>query len=184
VRDGAITIQLCILSDQLFGQMKKNILNLILIGTIYFGCSKEKDQTADIEALLKIHAQQQEAHLNENAALMGGATKDFISVNRGRIDSVHSEEKDNLRWKRYFDAVEFKKWDDLSKPKIRFSNDHSLAYVIVDKIVVLDTYDSLNKKIEETTHFAWVSIFRKQSSGDWKMECVVSTNEPEIVKPL
>jgi hypothetical protein len=161
--------------------MKNVIAMLIAFGLIQ---CKENSSNEDYEALMKIHTAQQEAHLQENPDKMGGATDNFVVVNRGKIDSVHSAEKDKARWQNYFDAVSFKKWDDVAKPKIRFSDDHSLAYMIVDKLVVLDTKDSVGNLVEETTHFAWVAVFRKQPNGEWKMECMASTNEPEITKPL
>lgn len=115
--------------------------------------------------------------------MVDGFASDMISVNRGKISGMDPE-KDRQRFQQYFDAVSFKKWDDINAPVIRFSEDHSLAYMIIDKIVVLDTRDTLANKVEETTHFAWVSIFRKQKDGEWKLECVASTNEPSIEKPL
>jgi hypothetical protein len=161
--------------------MKALIIMTIALGLIHCKQSATND---DYEALMKIHAAQREAHVQENPDKMGGATRDFLVVNRGKIDSIHSPEQDRQRWQNYFDAVSFKKWDDVAKPKIRFSADHSLAYMVVDKMVVLDTQDSVGNAIEETTHFAWVAIFRKQADGAWKMECMASTNEPEIIKPL
>jgi hypothetical protein len=143
------------------------------------------DEAADRAKLMKLHEQSREFHFTKNAqAMVGGFADNFISVNRGKIDSVLSREEEKSRFQRYFNAVEFKKWDDLHPPIIRFSNDHSLAYMIIDKLVVLETKDTLGNLIEETTHFAWISIFRKQSNDDWKLECVASTNEPEVVKSL
>jgi ketosteroid isomerase-like protein len=54
----------------------------------------------------------------------------------------------------------------------------------IDKLVVLETRDTLGNAVEETTHFAWISIFRKHQDGEWKLECIASTNEPGIIKPL
>lgn len=134
---------------------------------------------------MKLHEQSREFHFTKNAqAMVDGFADNFISVNRGKIDSVLSREEEASRFQRYFNAVEFKKWDDVHPPIIRFSDDHSLAYMTIDKLVVLETKDTLGNHFEETTHFAWISIFRKQPNGDWKLECVASTNEPEIVKPL
>jgi len=110
-------------------------------------------------------------------------SRDMISVNRGRV-TKSSKEKAIERFRGYFDAVEFIKWDDVKPPVIRFSKDRSIGYVIVDKIVVLETTDSLGKRIEESTHFAWVSIFRKDADGNYQLECVASTNEPEQIKAV
>ena len=64
---------------------------------------------------------------------------------------------------------------------IEFSTDASMAYMIVDKLVVLTYKNAENIDIEETTRFAWVSVFKKLSNH-WKLVCNVSTNEPEIKK--
>jgi len=44
--------------------------------------------------------------------------------------------------------------------------------------VVLTYKDEENKTIEETTHFAWVSVLKKQENGEWKIVCNISTNKP------
>lgn len=141
--------------------------------------------SADRAKLMKLHEQSREFHFTKDAqAMVDGFADNFISLNRGKIDSVLSREEEASRFQRYFNAVEFKKWDDVHPPIIRFSDDHSLAYMTIDKLVVLEAKDTLGNLFEETTHFAWISIFRKQSDGDWRLECVASTNEPEVVKPL
>lgn len=110
-------------------------------------------------------------------------TADMISVNAGKIHRS-DRERDMKGFQSYFNSVEFKQWDDVKPPEIRFSDDHSLAYMVVDKLVVLEAKDSEGKAIEESTHYAWVSIYRKQDDGNWKLECIASTNEPEVVKQL
>ncbi len=155
-------------------------MRLILISslTVLLACT-QYDHSADSAALMKIHEQQRNFHFSKNAkAMVDGFADNFISVNRGRIDTVLSREGEILRFQQYFDAVEFKKWDDITPPIIRFSDDHSLAYMTIDKLVLLETKDSSGNPLEDTTHFAWIAIFRKQRDSDWKLECVASTNEP------
>lgn len=148
-------------------------------------CSSTPDNPfADEQKLLELHEQSREAHFKKNpGSLVGQFSDDMISVNRGKV-SLASREKATERFKQYFDAVEFKKWDDVKPPVVRFSKDRSIGYVIVDKMVVLETTDSLGKRIEESTHFAWVSIFRKDADGNYQLECIASTNEPEQVTLL
>jgi hypothetical protein len=143
------------------------------------GVQSQEEVRRDIDELMKIHAEGRVAHFSKNADLMvNGFADNFISVNRGKIDSL-SRNDHKTRIQQYFDAVEFKKWDDLNPPVIRFSDDHSLAYMIVDKLVVLDVVDSSGNKSEEQTHFAWTSIFRKQPNSGWVLECVTSTQVPD-----
>ena len=150
---------------------------------IAVGCTSY-NETADRARLLELHEQVRKFHFEKNAkGMVDGFADDLISVNRGKVDTVLSRAEDEQRFQQYFNASKFKKWDDIAPPIIRFSDDHSLAYVTVDKLVVLETKDSIGNAIEETTHFAWVSIFRKRSN-DWRLECVASTNEPPVIKPL
>lgn len=157
---------------------------VIVSAVLITSCTKENTSN-DVASLLRLHEQQREFHFTKNAkGMVDGFAENFISVNRGKLDTLLSRSEDSARFQQYFDAVQFKKWDDVSRPIIRFSDDYSLAYMTVNKIVVLDTKDSVGNPIEETTHFVWISIFRKQKSGDWKLECVASTNEEEVVKVL
>jgi hypothetical protein len=151
---------------------------------LVLSCSPDQKQDDKIE-LLRLHELQREAHFSKKAGAMVDLFADnLLSVSGGKIYPLASREADQKRFQNYFDAVKFVKWDDVTPPKIRFSDDHSLAYMTIDKLVVLETSDSTGKAIEETTHFAWITIFRKQESGEWKIECVASTNEPEVVKPI
>ncbi len=148
-------------------------------------CTKPSADVADDEKkIIKIHEASRAFHYERNAkAMVEQFSDDMISVNAGKI-SKPEKESATKRFQGYFDSVEFKKWDDVKPPVIRFSDDHSVAYVIVDKLVVLETKDSVGNAMEATTHFAWVSIFRKQPDGDFKLECITSTNEEETIRKL
>jgi hypothetical protein len=157
-----------------------------LMGTIFCGAilSCVSAPTNDEEQLLALHRQQREAHFSKNAVMLVDQLADnFISVNRGKIDSLHRE-NDIKGFESYFHSVDFRKWDDRNEPVIRFSDDKTMAYMIVDKIVELEALDSAGNKTVESTHFAWVAICRKQNDGNWKIECVASTNENAETKDL
>ncbi|WP_210465917.1 YybH family protein [Rufibacter roseolus] len=162
--------------------MKTTVFLLFFL--VAFSCSDKTGAEEDKAQLLKLHAQQRQAHFAKDAkAMFARSSPDMISVNAGKIH-MSSGQSDTEVFQNYFNSVEFKKWDDVKPPIIRFSEDRSLAYAVVDKLVVLTTKDSTGRNIEETTHYAWVSIYRKQKNGDWKLECIASTNEPEKVVPL
>jgi hypothetical protein len=155
------------------------------VTALIFSCNDPGKSTgeADQAKLLKIHEDARNAHFGRNAQIMiEQFAEEMISVNHGKISKTISPEKDIERFQSYFNSVEFKKWDDVNPPEVRFSEDHTLAYMVVDKLVVLEAKDSVGKPFQETTHFAWVGIYRKQNDGDWKLECITSTNEPEVVK--
>ena len=162
-----------------------HIPRVLLLFVLIISCTVDQTNPDDRALLEHLHQQQRNAHLSKNAKMMVDQfTEDFISVNRGKIDSVYIRSEDSLRIQTYFNNVSFKKWDDVTPPKVRFSDDGSLAYTIVDKLVVLETIDSTGRKMEESTRFAWVAIFRKQDSGAWKIECVVSTNQEVETRSL
>lgn len=147
-------------------------------------CSKTPDLEAAKQQLLQLHYAQKSAHLEENAKrFVSQFDKDMVMINRGKI-STSSLEQAEARVQAYFDDVEFKQWEDLQPPQISFSDDASMAYMVVDKSVVLTHLNERQETIEESTHFAWVSIFKKQASGEWKIVCNVSTNEPAVERAV
>lgn len=140
------------------------------------------DLEVEKQKLLALHQMQQDAHLQENAlAFVSQFDDDMISVNHGNITTM-SPKSSRPRIQSYFDQVSFKKWADVTPPRIEFSEDGSMAYMVVDKMVVLSYQNEQKQNLEESTHFAWVSIFKKQKNGKWKIVCNVSTNEPEVKK--
>jgi hypothetical protein len=165
----------------------RKISFILGVAALIFSCSAP-DKTsfeADRQQILKLHEDQRKAHFGKDPKTMVDQfATDMTSVNHGKISKTTDPKKDIDRFQSYFNSVEFKKWDDVNPPEIRFSDDHTLAYTVVDKLVVIEAKDSVGKPFEETTHYAWVSIYRKQKDGNWKLECIASTNEPEIVKNL
>jgi hypothetical protein len=154
------------------------------VAALIFSCSTSNQPSieADRQEILRLHEAQRHAHFGKDPkAMVDQFASNLISVNRGKINKTANPERDIERFKSYFNSVEFKKWDDVNPPEIRFSDDHTLAYTIVDKLVVLEVKDSVGQPFEESTHFGWVSIYRKQNDGNWKLECIASTNEPELV---
>ncbi|MBK6479065.1 MAG: hypothetical protein IPF93_12405 [Saprospiraceae bacterium] len=155
------------------------VLSLLLFS--FFGCCKKPDLESERLTLLELHKEQQVAHLNKEANLFVDQFADkMVSVKGGKI-STTSKDSALLRFQRYFDKVDIQEWSDINPPMIEFSTDASMAYMIVDKLVVLTYKNAENIDIEETTRFAWVSVFKKLSNH-WKLVCNVSTNEPEIKK--
>lgn len=155
------------------------------ISAIIFSCTAPtSSDSEDEKKLLAVHEDSRKAHFGADAkAMVDQMAGNMISVNRGKINNANPE-RDIEVFQSYFNSVKFKKWDDVKPPQIRFSDDHTLAYMVVDKLVVLEAKDSVGNSLEETTHYAWVSIYRKQVDGDWKLECIASTNEPEVIKRL
>ncbi|WP_165395292.1 nuclear transport factor 2 family protein [Flagellimonas allohymeniacidonis] len=152
----------------------------VFVGMTLLSCDTNKQTDFDQleEEILQLHEQQRDFHFQKDSiAFARQLSPDFISVNRGEI-SKPTEEQTLKRYHNYFSNVEFIKWDDVSKPVIRFSDDGSLAYTIVDKIVEVAYRNEEGETIKGQTHFAWTAIYRKTEDG-WKIECVSSTNKPD-----
>ena len=149
---------------------------LSLIALLLFACSSSPvDYEHAKEEILAMHHAQRDFHFEKDSiAFVNQLSKDFISVNRGEITRPKMEETLS-RYNSYFSSVEFVRWDDVSEPIIRFSEDGSLAYTVVDKIVEVTFRDESGEKQTGQTHFAWTAIYRKSAEG-WKIECVTSTN--------
>lgn len=126
------------------------------------------------EMILQLDDQARQFHFTKNATAMAqGLLPDFISINNGSISKPTYEESFK-RFDNYFKRVEFVKWDNVSPPVVRFSDDASIAYVAVDKLVILKLKEEPEKL--DTTHFAWLSVFKKVN-GKWMLDCIASTNK-------
>ncbi|MEP4535085.1 MAG: nuclear transport factor 2 family protein [Cyclobacteriaceae bacterium] len=161
--------------------MKQTNLALTFGTLVLLAISCSQTQKPDLELekqrILELHHAQRGYHFEKDSVSFANQlSDDFISVNRGKITYPDKEETIS-RYNSYFSSVQFLKWDDLSEPIIRFSDDGTIAYTIVDKIVEVE-YDNENGETEVgRTHFAWTAIYKKH--GDkWKIDCVTSTEVP------
>ena len=151
---------------------------LMMIGTC-LSCSENKvfDEDRAREEIYELHKAQRTYHFEKDSlAFVNQLSPNYVEISKGIISSPGFEEKLE-RYHRYFSQVEFLKWDDLQEPIIRFSEDGSLAYTVVDKIVEVSYKDENGEELIGKTHFAWTAIYRKTEDG-WKVECAISTNEP------
>ncbi|HKI79126.1 MAG TPA: hypothetical protein VKA26_11345 [Ignavibacteriaceae bacterium] len=158
------------------------LFSAFVITILFLSCSsiKKFDETVEKQKIMKLHNFQQEYHLkNMPEKFVSLFSKSFVSVNKGKISSPSYSES-LKRFKNYFNSVEFVKWDDIKPPVIRFSDDGSMAYSIVNKEVILRDKNNKERNTEEKTIFSWVTIYKKYGN-DWKIDCVASTNEPEEI---
>lgn len=162
--------------------MKKiNHLGLILLLISFYSCNWSSNTSIEEEKekILKLHNDQRDYHFKKDSiAFSNQFSENFISVNKGIIKTPNKNETIS-RYNGYFSSVEFLKWDDVHEPIIKFSDDGSLAYTIVDKIVIVTYKDENGITVEGKTHFAWTAIYKKYGE-DWKIDCVTSTEKPSI----
>lgn len=156
----------------------KIFLSSMTIVILLFSCKQKAgfDKSKEIRAIESLLAMERKAHFDRDIDLfMSEFSDDMISVNKGEV-FVAAPQENKERIGNYFRSVKFIKWDDVKRPLIRFSNDGSLAYAIIQKQVIVSYPDNLGKTLIDTTDYAWTSIYRKQK-GEWKVECNVSTNK-------
>ncbi len=157
--------------------MRTNIY-IILITILFVSCNQNKsfDLEKEKQEILKLHNQQRANHFKKDSiAFANQLSNNFISVNRGKI-TMPKKEENIKRYHNYFSSVDFVKWDDVSEPIIRFSDDGSLAYTIVDKIVEVTYTNENGEMYNSSTHFAWTAIYKKYGD-EWKTDCVTSTQK-------
>ena len=140
-------------------------------------CQSEKpavDLSLETQQILKLHNLQRQYHFEKDSVSFADQlSKNFISVNRGYITNPSRDETIS-RYHNYLSSVEFETWDDVSEPIIRFSEDGKMAYTIVDKIVRLRYELEDGEEVQDETHYAWTTIYRKYGD-EWKIDCVSST---------
>ena len=157
----------------------KNYIITVFIGCLIASCQGENkfDEKQARAEIMKMHNAQRDYHFEKDStSFVDQLSPDFISVNKGLI-TTPSREENLRRYNSYFSSVEFTKWDDQTEPILKFSEDGSLAYTIVDKVVEVEYKGENGEMITGMTHFAWASIYRK-TKGGWKIESAISTNKP------
>lgn len=157
--------------------MTKTHFSGVLLCLLFFSCNKtpKPDLEKEKAEILRLEALQREYHFQKNAAdFVKMFSKDFVSLNRGMIGRPTAAENFD-RFSRYFGSVEFVKWDDVNPPLVRISDDASVAYSILDKLVILKMKDESGAEIMDTTHFAWMTVYKKENAA-WKIDAVSSTN--------
>lgn len=150
--------------------------HLFLLLPVLVACNTQPGIEEEKKKILAMLQTERKAHFERNVDLfMSEFADSMISVNRGVVTApTKTEHKERIG--KYFGSVQFIKWDDTAEPVIRFSDDGSLAYAIIQKEVILTYPDSTGKTIYDTAHYAWSSIYRKYQ-GAWKVECNISTNK-------
>ena len=153
----------------------KPLFNCIFL-LLLAACNSKPDLEKEKQTILSMLQTERKAHFERNVDLFMSEFADgMIQINKGEVTTA-TKELNKERIGKYFGSVQFIKWDDTAEPIIRFSDDVSLAYAIVQKDVIVTYPDNTGKALNDTTHYAWSSIYRKQNGG-WKIECNISTNK-------
>ena len=153
----------------------RHLRPLLVVGLAACGARGTLD--ADREALLRLHAQAQTAHLEKRADLLVATFADsFLNISGGSV-TVRTPAESRARFQAYFDRSSFLEWADVAPPRIRISPDGQMAYVVVQKRVRLKAPDSAGVPRLEHTEYAWLEVYEKRS-GTWTLMAVASTDRP------
>ena len=162
------------------------LYHLLLIGIIllqFLACSHENksDPEKEKNKILELHNLERTYHLEKMAnKLVNMQSNDFTTINDGEVFKPTKEEGIDM-FTNYFSSVEFANWDDIVPPVIKFSEDHTVAYVTVQKNVTINYVDEVGDENQQSTDFAWVSVYRKEA-GVWKLDLIASTNKHPLAK--
>lgn len=160
---------------------KNHIIILFATISLTYSCQDLDDNNrfAEKEMILILLDQQKQYHFKEMAEeLVSQLSTNYIDINKGEIKTPTREESIS-GFKNYFNSVEFEKWDDINPPIIRFSDENTMAYAIINKEVVLKYKDEEDQLIRLSIEYSWVAIYSKWHDG-WKIDCIASTNKPGV----
>ena len=156
------------------------MLRFIVVLVSLYSCTTTSHVNYEKEKndILALNARQRENHFMKNAKAIADLSSDsFLVVDGGKIS--RPQRATHLKnFESYFSAVDFIQWDDVREPEIRFSKDASVAYVAVEKIVILKGKGASGREVIDTSHFAWISIYKKTRSG-WELDAIASTRKPK-----
>lgn len=157
------------------------MLRLLLIVVFsFYGCASVSylNYEKEKKEILALNEQQRDNHFKKNAkAIVDLSSDNFLLIDGGKM--AHPQRDSQLkRFESYFGAVDFIKWDDVREPDVRFSKDASVAYVAVEKMVILKGISASGREVVDTSHFAWISVYKKTKSG-WELDAIASTRKPK-----
>ncbi|MEL6656234.1 MAG: hypothetical protein AAFY48_07100 [Bacteroidota bacterium] len=148
----------------------------IVFISLFFACETPSfDEATARQQILELEQLQRHVHFAADATTFAELLAEpNLSVNRGEV-STSTRAENRERFQGYFNSVHFMEWDDLAEPIIRFSDDGTLAYSVLQKRVTVQ-YPTEEGLYHGSTDFAWTSIYRR--TGDtWEIETVTSTNQ-------
>ena len=136
------------------------------------------DLARETAELLRIHAQDRQAHFAADPTLiLEHQGEPFVTVGNGRVDEASLAEV-AAHFTRYFAGAEYEAWDDLEPPRIRISDDGTLAWMIVRNRVSRRQTQPDGSVTERRFVYAGLMGYEK-CEGRWRRIANASTFEPE-----
>ena len=155
----------------------KNLLPFI-IPFLLLSCQKKVNLDHERTLIQDILKQERTYHFENNTEGFVSLMADTITAVKNGIVNRYSHADMKARFDPYFGSVKFIRWDDKIPPVIEISDDGSMAYAVVRKEVLLTYPDTIGRTLYDTTHYAWMAIYRK-INGEWKGVANASTEIPK-----
>jgi hypothetical protein len=154
------------------------MLRILLVGALFAGCNPAARVNYEKEKqdILELQARQRDYHFGKNAPAITALSSDSFLVVDGGTYFRPERAAQRKSFEAYFNSVEFVRWDDTKEPVVRFSTDASVAYVAVEKLVVLKEKLPTGLGKPNTMRFAWISIYKKGAKG-WELDAIASTRK-------
>lgn len=126
--------------------IKNSLIFLLVISSLSCHQKVEINIENETKAILDLDAKAREYHFSKNTkAFVESFSKNFISLNKGKIE-IPTYNNSYQKFDTYFKSVQFVKWDNKEAPIVRFSDDASIAYVAVNKVVIVEYENELEKR--------------------------------------
>jgi hypothetical protein len=135
------------------------------------------------DELLAIHQQDRQAHLTGNAALLAEHLADEVFEASNGV--VERRTRDEMRafFADYFRIAKYSKWDDVTPPEVRISQDGSMAWMLVSIEANLNIKNKAGEEKPQTLVSSWISTYEKRR-GKWQMVAIASTVRTTKTQPL
>ena len=147
-------------------------IRLLFVLLILSTLAVAADPAADKAALLKLHAQDRDGHLQGNADLIAAPlAANFTEVVGGHVKPMTREEA-KQQFLQYLKTVKFTMWDDASEPVIKISSDGQMAWMFVETKAEVAAVEHPDEK--RSFMNASIQTYEKGPDG-WKMTAIAAS---------
>jgi hypothetical protein len=153
----------------------QSLFYLIICFACMTSCTSKPaiDLAKEMETLSLLQQQEQKAHLEEQPALLVNMLNDTLTQVKNGTVSYYTKDQMTERFIKYFESVEFFKWEDIAPPVYTIAEDGSIAHILIRKKVIINDVTG-PEPVRDTTLFAWTELWKKKE-GRWKMYEVTTT---------
>jgi hypothetical protein len=155
------------------------LLQLLLLYVMFsfLACDNKFDEKVYRNEILALHQEMIDAHLNKDLGFFTrDIAPDYFSVGRGEIRFPQKQEITE-QFTNYINNTEFTAYNDLREPIVKFSDDGSLAYLIVQVKVAGNRRFESDSLTQFDLTWAWITLYER-SENKWIRLGEVSNYKP------